>query len=106
MRIIIAATAAGSVWAATTALAGETTVTMAGSQFAPATVSAKLGDAIAFVNDDAADHDVFSPTIGFGIDLGAQKPGNAKRLSLAKAGTFEVRCVFHPHMKMTVSVAR
>lgn len=106
MRKFIAAAVAGSTWAAATALAGETNVTMAGSQFAPAMVSATPGDVIVFVNDDSADHDVFSPTIGFGIDLGAQEPGASKRLPVAKAGTFEVRCVFHPHMKMTVSVAR
>lgn len=80
------------------------TVTMAGMAYAPANLTTRVGDTIRFVNDDAADHVVFVPTVGHAIDLGAQEPGTEKTLTLMKAGTFEVECVNHDHMLLTVEV--
>ncbi len=88
------------------AAAAEHTVTMAGLAYAPARIEARVGDTLTFVNDDGLDHNVFVPTRGFGVDLGAQKPGATTRLPLGKPGTFEVECVIHPHMLLTVSVGK
>lgn len=86
------------------ASAAEHRIRMAGMNYQPAVVQAKVGDSIRFVNDDSADHNVLIPTKGFGTDLGAQKPGQATELKLLKKGSFEVECVFHPHMLLKVTV--
>src|SRR5688500_8273396 len=80
------------------------TVTMAGMAYAPAHLTARVGDTIRFVNDDASDHVVFVPTAGHAIDLGAQEPGIEKTLDLMKPGSFEVECVIHDPMLLTVGV--
>lgn len=84
--------------------AAEHVVTMQQQSYAPPNVSAAKGDTIRFVNDDDTDHEVFVPTVGFGIDLGKQEPGQETVLNLARPGAFEVECVFHPDMLLTVAV--
>lgn len=86
------------------ASATEITVTMAGSAYQPGQISASVGDTIRFVNDDKTDHDVFVPTAGHAVDLGKQIPGKETVLNLAKAGMFEVECVFHSNMLVAVEV--
>jgi plastocyanin len=80
------------------------TITMAGMTYAPHMITAKVGDSIRFVNDDTADHVVFVPTVGHAIDLGGQKPGEAREMKLMKTGKFEVECANHDHMLLTVEV--
>ena len=80
------------------------TVTMAGMAYTPPSLTARVGDTIRFVNDDTAEHVVFVPIAGYAVDLGAQEPGTEKTLPLMKAGTFEVECVNHDHMLLTVEV--
>jgi plastocyanin len=92
--------------AAGAAGAADHTVTMAGLQYRPSALTARVGDVIHFVNDDGTDHHVFVPTGGFAIDFGPQKPGTTVEMPSGKAGTFEVECVFHPHMLLKVRVTR
>ena len=92
--------------AALPAAAAEHKVTMDSMRYAPATLQAKVGDTIKFVNDDSNNHVVFVPTRGFGVDLGAQPPGQDRELTLYKPGRFEVECMLHPGMLMTVDVSR
>jgi len=87
-----------------TAQAAEITVQMAGANYEPAGIEARVGDSIIFLNDDTLDHVVFVPTAGHGADLGKQEPGSRKILPLGKAGRFEVECVIHPHMNLVVQV--
>ncbi|WEX74020.1 cupredoxin domain-containing protein [Sinorhizobium numidicum] len=86
------------------AAATEFTIKMAGASYRPASIKAAVGDTIRFVNDDAAKHNVFVPTAGYALDLGAQEPGQEKVLSVHKVGRFEVECVIHPHMLTVVEV--
>jgi plastocyanin len=105
MRGLVPLALAISAMAPGTLIAAEThPVTMAGLAYAPAELTARVGDTIHFVNDDAADHVVFVPTAGHAVDLGAQEPGTDKMLALRKAGRFEVECVIHDHMLLTVEV--
>lgn len=90
--------------AAAQASAAEHVVTMSGMAYQPAAIRARVGDVIRFVNDDAAAHEVFVPTKGFGVDLGVQKPGQSAELPLTRSGSFEVECVIHPHMLLKVAV--
>lgn len=79
-------------------------VTMLGRFYSPATIDARVGDTIAFVNDDDETHAVFVPTRGFALDLGNQRPNENRELKLALAGRFEVECVPHGDMKLVVNV--
>jgi len=84
--------------------AAEHVIRMAGQQYEPAEIKAAKGDSIRFVNDDDTAHEVYVPTVGFGLDLGKQEPGEERVITLATDGSFEVECVFHPHMLLTVTV--
>lgn len=85
--------------------AADHRVGMHNMTYAPSTLSAKRGDTIRLVNDDTDNHVVLVPTNGFAVELGTQKPGEERSLALSKAGTFQVECVVHPSMQMTVTVA-
>jgi plastocyanin len=88
------------------AAAGEVSeVTMAGAQFSPPAISARVGDVIRFVNDDASEHNVFVPTIGHAVDLGVQDAGTTTELALSRPGRFDVECVIHAGMLTSVEVA-
>jgi plastocyanin len=91
--------------AASGAEAADIAVNMAGADYAPASIAARVGDRLVFVNDDDVDHNVFVPTAGHGIDLGKQVPGASTELPLGKTGAFEVECVIHPDMHLAVEVA-
>ncbi len=96
---VVAAIGGGAVHAA------EHTITMAGGDYAPARIEARVGDVLTFVNDDVSNHNVFSPTAAHAVDLGRQEPGQTKALPLGQAGTMEVECVIHPSMLLTVTIA-
>lgn len=68
------------------------------------TLTIKVGDTIAFANDDTMAHNVFSRTPGFTFDLKALRPGTTGRHTFAKAGTIEVECALHPRMKLKLVV--
>jgi plastocyanin len=86
------------------AAAAEHVVIMQQQSYVPANLTAAEGDTIRFVNAGETDHEVFVPTVGFGIDLGKQEPGQETVLNLARPGAFEVECVFHADMLLTVAV--
>lgn len=97
--VVMSTMAPGSLTAAETHI-----VTMAGMAYAPANLTSRVGDTIRFINNDVANHVVFVPTAGHAIDLGAQKPGEEREITLRKAGMFEVECANHDHMLLTVEV--
>lgn len=101
----VAAATIGIALCATATLAEEFTVTMSGTNYAPDHIAAVPGDTIRFVNDDGFDHNVFVPTASHALDLGAQEPGEERTLVLRTPGTFDVECVIHSHMLMTVEVS-
>lgn len=93
-----------SLIAATPIAAAEITVTMKGRQYTPAAITAAVGDTLRFVNDGAADHNVLVVTSGHALDLGKQEPGQQTTMTLHRAGSFEVECVFHDNMLLNVEV--
>ena len=86
------------------AVVGGHTVHQKGKVFSSTTLTVKAGESIEFVNDDEVTHNVFSTSAGNQFNLKAQSPGAAAHVAL-KPGTVEVRCAFHPTMKLTVQVA-
>ncbi len=91
---------------ATPALAAEHVVTISGSEYSPTRITAKVGDTVRFVNEDAVDHAVFIPTLGHAIDLGSTKSGASTVLPLRRAGRIEVECVQHGHMGLLIVVTQ
>jgi plastocyanin len=73
-------------------------------RFTPKEVVAKVGDSIRFINDDRYAHNLFSESAGMELDVRKQMPGDTYTVKLNKRGKFEVRCVIHPRMKMTIQV--
>jgi len=100
--------AVGAIGGAALAQSGGQThrVNMVGSSYAPATLAARVGDTLKFVNDDTEDHTVFVPSFGFGIDFGTLKPGAEASMQLGRAGMFRVECVNHAAMLLDVTVAK
>lgn len=85
------------------ALAGHT-VHQKGKVFSRSSITVKPGEEITFVNDDAVVHNVFSTSAGNTFNLKAQPPGTSAKTTLVSEGTVEVRCAFHPTMKLHVVV--
>jgi len=84
--------------------ADEITVGQANKTFTPDTASAKVGDKVTFKNDDSVAHNV-QVTNGDNKDnLGLLKPGESKSVDLTQPGTYDVQCLIHPKMKMTITV--
>lgn len=79
-------------------------VTQKSKQFMPGEITVDVGDSLSFVNDDVVTHNVFSRTEGFEFNLKLQGPGKVHAVPLTKAGIAEVRCAFHPTMKLKVII--
>lgn len=84
----------------------EHVVHQKGKIFSQPTLTVKAGEPVVFKNDDAVAHNVFSGTAGHAFNLKTQAPGTESRHAFASEGTVEVRCAFHPTMKMTVTVTK
>ncbi len=69
--------------------------------FAPASISAKVGDTIQWVNDDVLAH---TATVKGDWDV-MIPPKKIVSFVLRKAGDVEYYCRFHPNMKGRIAVA-
>jgi plastocyanin len=79
-----------------------TAVTMDGTTFSPSELSVRVGETVAWTNQDPFPHNVTSALGGFhSPDL---EPGQTWRWHAAKAGTFPYVCTLHPGMKGTLIV--
>jgi plastocyanin len=72
--------------------------------FSVATLLIRPGDRVTFDNDDQITHNVYSAQKGSVFNLKAQLPGTSTSVTFDKEGTYEVRCAFHPRMKLLVTV--
>ena len=91
-------------WAAS-AQAAEVVIDQLGLKFVPTTMTINAGDTIRFENHDPFTHDVtvLNPD-GTSSDKGMQQHGKDLVVAFPKAGTYSIRCSFHPMMKATVIV--
>jgi plastocyanin len=99
--LMLAALIAASPWS----LAGEHLVSQKDKSFSTKTLDIKVGDKVAFRNDDAFSHNIFSLTDAMPFDLGTYGGGQMKAVTFAKAGKFEIECAIHPDMRMVINVA-
>jgi plastocyanin len=86
------------------ALAAEVVVTQKDKAFSAKAITLKAGDKLTFKNEDSFSHNIFSLTDAQPFDLGTFGNGQAKSVTYAKAGKYEVECAIHPDMHLTVTV--
>jgi plastocyanin len=75
--------------------------------YEPAAITVAVGTKLTFTNKDGAPHTATSgssPTADGVFETGTLKQGQAKGVTLTKAGTFAYYCAIHPFMKATVVV--
>jgi plastocyanin len=87
------------------ALAGQDyVVAQKGKAFTQASLTIKVGDKVAFRNDDPFAHNIFSLSDPMQFDLGTYPQGQAKTVTFSKPGQYDIECAIHPEMKMTITV--
>lgn len=70
--------------------------------FAPADVTAKVGDTVEWVNNDILAHTATATNKDWDVMIAPKKSGT---LVLRKAGAFDYFCKYHPNMKGRITVA-
>lgn len=100
-RVAVIVAALCGVVCAVPAQAATITVEIKNLVFSPAAVTAKAGDTIVWDNKDFVAHTATATDKTFDVMLPAGKSGSAV---VAKAGTFDYFCKFHPNMKGKVTV--
>lgn len=83
--------------------AAEHIITQKGKVFSQAAVTIRSGDSIIFKNEDKIIHNLFSRSNISNFNI-MQRPGEITPVSFDAAGKVEVRCVFHPAMKLLVTI--
>lgn len=96
------ALAAVATWAmaAAAAMAADTSVTISGFAFGPASVTVAVGDTVTWTNADGVGH----TATGSGFDTGSLANGASASVTFQAAGTFAYHCAIHPAMTGTVVV--
>jgi plastocyanin len=92
--------------AAGAAQAEEKLVIQKNKSFSVSQVKLKVGDTLAFRNDDPFFHNIFSLSDAQSFDLGSYPQGQTRKVALNKEGKLEVECAMHPEMKLMVEVVR
>jgi plastocyanin len=100
-RVLLALALALTVFAVP-AHAATIQIVMQDLVFAPAEVSAKVGDTIEWVNKDVFAHTATARNGDFDVNLPPKKTVTSV---LNKAGTVEYYCRFHPNMKAVLKIA-
>ncbi|OCK55860.1 cupredoxin domain-containing protein [Bradyrhizobium sp. LMTR 3] len=88
--------------AAVTAHAATIQITIDNLVFAPAEVSAKVGDTIEWINKDVFAHTATARNGDFDV---ATPPKKTVTSVLTKAGSVEYYCRYHPNMKAVLTIA-
>jgi plastocyanin len=70
--------------------------------YVPSSVTVKVGQSVAWVNDDATPHTVTAVDVSF--DSGNLDENNGFKHTFVKAGTYPYICTYHSYMKGTVIV--
>lgn len=83
----------------------EVVVLQKNKAFSQAKLTIHAGDKVTFRNEDGFVHNVFSLTDANSFDLGTYPQGQAKSVTFAKAGTYDIECAIHPEMKLQITVA-
>lgn len=100
--LVLGALIAGS---ALPAHAAESVVDQHDLMFSPAALTISVGDTVRFTDSDRITHNI---TIvypdGSTVDKGMDRYGEDIIVHFTKAGAYQVRCLIHPMMHMTITV--
>lgn len=66
----------------------------------------KVGDTVAFMNDDPFFHNVFSLSPAATFDLGSYPLGESRTVTFEETGEVLVECAIHPSMQMVIKVEK
>lgn len=91
--------------AAAGAAGGIVAVSMKNIQFAPKSVTAKVGQTVKWTNDDSVDHNVTAKS-GETFTSSTFGQGATYSHKLTKAGTIQYVCTIHPGMAGTIVVTK
>jgi plastocyanin len=72
--------------------------------FSQTEIHIRAGDSVVFVNADEVSHNAFSSTAGLKFNLKRQAPATSAAVPFPNRGTADVRCAFHPNMKLKIIV--
>jgi plastocyanin len=87
------------------ALAAGISVGQKDKQFSKDSISIKQNDVVTFTNDDTVTHDISVREPDGSRRPGVMEPpGSTTQITFDKLGDYEVRCLIHPKMKMSVHV--
>jgi plastocyanin len=76
-------------------------ISMENLEISPASISAKVGDTVEWVNKDVLMHSATARNGDFDVNLPPKKTGS---VVLKKAGTVDYYCRYHPNMKASINV--
>jgi plastocyanin len=86
----------------------EEQVTIATSDFEPVTLTIATGTVVVFENEATFEHTVTEGTGGQAVEDPivdeSVAPGDDVRVTFDEAGTFDITCLIHPTMQMTITV--
>ncbi|WP_213287102.1 cupredoxin domain-containing protein [Bradyrhizobium sp. sGM-13] len=99
-RLLVAALLLGA--AVVPAPAATIQITIDNLVFAPAEVSAKVGDTVEWINKDVFAHTATARNGDFDV---ATPPKQTVTSVLTKAGSVEYYCRYHPNMKAVLTIA-
>jgi plastocyanin len=77
-------------------------ITMQDLVFAPAEISARVGDTVEWINKDVFVHTATARNGDFDVTIAPKKTVTSV---LKKAGTVEYYCRYHPNMKAVLTIA-
>jgi len=75
-----------------------------GKTFIPHAVTVHPGDTITFKNSDPFAHNAYTDDEDNEFDIGMQKPGTKKSITVKPGENFSVECAIHPNMLLEVTV--
>jgi len=79
-------------------------VTQDDKQFSDMFIKLNNNDTIKFVNLDSVKHRLVFSHKGQEEKLSEISPGNSQELMLAEPGVYDIHCMHHPEMKLTVFI--
>lgn len=83
---------------------GTVAATIAGFAFAPATITAKVGDVVTWTNNDSTSHTATVKSDP-SCDTGTIASGASGSIKFTAAGTYDYFCKIHPNMTGKVEVS-
>lgn len=100
-RILAALLVVPAFWPASTHAAEVIKVEIAKLAFAPAEITAHVGDTVEWTNHDFIDHTATARSGEFDLTIARNK---SAQTVLKRAGSIDYYCRFHPNMKGRIAV--